>query len=247
MKILDYIVVVPARYASTRLPGKPLRLIDGLPMIVRTCLQCLKAVQRHKLYVATDDKKIKKCCEKYNIQSVLTSKNCITGTDRVAELAKTINAKNYINVQGDEPIFNPADLKKIINQSRKNKKRSVLLGYTSIKKKRDLFNRNIPKVVFDKNENLLYASRSAIPYSKKPSSKSWRQVLTYSFPRKALLEYAKLKKKSFFENLEDIEILRFLELGINVKLIKMSSKSHPVDTIKDLNYVKAYLTKLKKK
>ena len=119
MKILDYIVVVPARYASTRLPGKPLRLIDGLPMIVRTCLQCLKAVQRHKLYVATDDKKIKKCCEKYNIQSVLTSKNCITGTDRVAELAKTINAKNYINVQGDEPIFNPADLKKIINQSRK--------------------------------------------------------------------------------------------------------------------------------
>ena len=239
-KKLNYIVVVPSRFASTRLPGKPLIKINGLPMIIRTCLQCLKVVEHQKLYVATDNKKIQSCCKKYNIQSILTSKNCKTGTDRVAEVANKINAKTYINVQGDEPIFNPADLKKIIKQSHLYKN-SVLLGYTKIKKKKDYFDVNTPKVVFDKNENLLFASRAPIPFSKTYKKNSWRQVLTYAFPSKALKKFSKLKRKSLFEKLEDIEILRFLEIGINVKLVKMSNKSHPVDTKKDLNYVKKYL------
>ena len=122
-------------------------------------------------------------------------------------------------MQGDEPIFNPADLKKIIKQSHLYKN-SVLLGYTKIKKKKDYFDVNTPKVVFDKNENLLFASRAPIPFSKTYKKNSWRQVLTYAFPSKALKKFSKLKRKSLFEKLEDIEILRFLEIGINVKLVK---------------------------
>mgnify|MGYP001173638978 FL=1 len=241
----DFIVVIPARYGSKRLPGKPLKRILGIPMIIRTCLQCLKIVKNSQLIVATDDIKIKKCCEKYSINSILTSKKCKTGTDRVAEVAKKIKARNYINVQGDEPIFNPDDLSKMLKESKRNKNK-ILLGYTKIKNRINCNNINIPKVVFDKNENLLYASRSTIPSSKKnKKSPCWRQVLVYSFPRSKILKFYKIKKKTKLEKIEDIEILRFLEIGFNVKLVKMSNKSYPVDTRKDLYQVEKFLSKKK--
>ena len=237
----DYIIVIPARYYSKRLPGKPLKLISGIPMIIRTCLQCLKVVKKSNLIVATDHKKIVKCCEKFKIRSILTSKKCKTGTDRVAEVAKKIKVRNYINVQGDEPLFNSLDLRKMIITARLNRKK-ILLGYTAIKNKRDYFNKNVPKVVFDNKENLLYASRAPIPLTfNSKSSKAWRQVLVYSFPRSKLIKFSSVKKKTKFENFEDVEILRFLELGEKIKLVKMSSKSHPVDTIKDLKYVRKIL------
>ena len=239
----NFIIVIPARYSSTRLPGKPLKNILGLPMIIRTSFQCLKVVKKSQLIVATDDKRIKECCDKYSINSMITSKKCKTGTDRVAEVAKKIKVANYINVQGDEPIFNPLDLKKMINKSKYNKDK-VLLGYTKINNKVHFKNKNIPKIVFDKKENLLYASRSLIPLSKKgKTAECWRQVLVYSFPRSRLLEFNKIKKKTPLEKLEDIEILRFLENGISVKLIKMSNKSYPVDTLQDLIKVKKILQK----
>lgn len=244
-KKLQYIVVVPARYASKRLPGKPLKDIKGLPMIVRTCFQCFKVINSEQLYVATDDARIEKVCKKYGIQTIITKKKCLTGTDRVAEVAKKIKALNYINVQGDEPIFNPIDLKKIIKYTLL-KKNSVLLGYTKITNKNDYINRHVPKIVFDKNKKLLYASRSPMPfYNKKNKICSWRQVLTYSFPRSILLQFSKKNKKGFFEKLEDIEILRFLEMGVQVQLINMSNKSKSVDTKKDLIFVRKNSTKFK--
>ena len=126
VKKLKYLVVIPARYSSTRLPVKPLIDICCLPMIIRTCRQCLKTVPSKNLIVATDDKRVVKCCEKSGIQTILTSKRCLTGTDRVAEVARKIKVKHYINVQGDEPIFNPNDLKKIIKETFSKKKRFYL-------------------------------------------------------------------------------------------------------------------------
>jgi 3-deoxy-manno-octulosonate cytidylyltransferase (CMP-KDO synthetase) len=114
-----FIVVLPARMHSKRLHGKPLIKIGGLPMIIRTYFQCLKAVNKKLIYIATDNVKIKKVCNLYGAQCILTSKKCLTGTDRVAEVSKKIKAKFYINVQGDEPFFNPADLKKIILYAKK--------------------------------------------------------------------------------------------------------------------------------
>ena len=237
----NFIVVIPARFGSRRLPGKPLKKILGIPMIIRTSMQCLKVVKRSQLIVATDDKRIQRCCKKYSINSILTSKNCKTGTDRVAEVAKKIKVKNYINVQGDEPIFNPIDLKNMIKQAKKNRNK-ILLGYTKIENKINIGNKNIPKVVFDKNENLLYASRNPIPFvNLNKSCKSWRQVLVYSFPRVEVLKFYNMRKKTFLEEKEDIEILRFLEIGSKVKLVKMTNKSHPVDTMKDVHQVEKFL------
>ena len=90
----SFIVVIPARFGSKRLPGKPLKKVLGVPMIIRTSMQCLKVVKKSQLIVATDDRRIQKCCKKYSINSILTSKKCKTGTDRVAEVAKKIKVKN---------------------------------------------------------------------------------------------------------------------------------------------------------
>ena len=242
---MKYLIVIPARYKSERLPGKPLLNIGGLPMIVRTYNQCTKVVSRDKVVVATDSYKIKKVCDEYKMNSIMTSEKCLTGTDRVAEVAKKINCKFYINVQGDEPFFNPADLKKLIIAATKNPN-EIINGYTEIKDKELFFNNTIPKLVFDKKSYLLYMSRAPIPANKKYDfQQGWRQVCAYSFPKKDLILFAKQNKKTKFEFYEDIEILRFLELGHKVKMIKMSNKSLSVDTQNDLDKAEIYL-KLKK-
>ena len=155
------------------------------------------------------------------------------------------NCKFYINVQGDEPFFNPSDLKKLIDIATKNPN-EIINGYTEIKDKELFFNNTIPKLVFDKKSYLLYMSRAPIPANKKYDfQQGWRQVCAYSFPKKDLISFAKQNKKTKFEFYEDIEILRFLELGHKVKMIKMSNKSLSVDTQNDLDKAEIYL-KLKK-
>ena len=238
---MRFIVVIPARYKSKRLPGKPLADIGGLPMIVRTYNQCRKVVRKDNIIVATDSVKIKKVCNEYKINSIITSSKCLTGTDRVAEVAKKINCSFYINVQGDEPFFNPYDLKKLINIAKK-KPNEIINGYAEIKDKKLFFSSSIPKVVFDRKEYLLYMSRGPIPSNKKfKFKKAWRQICAYSFPKKALSDFTKIKNKTPIESLEDIEILRFLEQGYRVKMIKMSNKSLAVDNNEDLEKAKIYL------
>ena len=191
----DYLIIIPARYNSKRLPGKPLIDINGIPMVIRTFNQCKKAVPASKIIIATDDKRIQKICSKNGINSIITSKRCLTGTDRIAEVAKKIKKSFYINVQGDEPICNPKDIKKIVNFAKKNPN-LIINGYTEIKDKEMFYSPNVPKVVFDKNEKLLYMSRAPIPSNKKQTFiKSWRQVCIYSFPYKSLKIYTSIKKK----------------------------------------------------
>ena len=238
---MKYLVVIPARFKSKRLPGKPLAIIGGLPMIVRTYNQCSKVVNKNKIIIATDSYKIKKVCDEYKIKSIITSNKCLTGTDRVAEVAKKIKCNFYINVQGDEPFFNPNDLKRLIKEAEK-KPKEVINGYTEIKNKKLFFSSSIPKVVFDKKGYLLYMSRGSIPSNKTLKfKKAWRQVCAYSFPRKALFDFTKTKNKTPIESFEDIEILRFLEQGYKVKMIKMSNKSLAVDNNEDLKKAKIYL------
>ena len=236
-----FIVVIPARLKSSRLPSKPLLKIKGIPMIIRTFQQCNKVVKTENIIVATDSLKIINLCHKYNINTLMTSKKCKTGTDRIFEVSKKINAKNYINVQGDEPLFNPKDLSIMIKNSLKKKNNDkILLGYCKFNNKEIMNNRDIPKLTFDKNNKLLYATRSPAPSKKKGLSPiGYRQVLVYNYPKKIFQNFNKIyNKRNFLEKNEDIEILRFLENGINVKLIKMSNMSKSVDTIKDLNLVR---------
>lgn len=236
----DFIIVIPARYNSSRLPGKPLIKIAGIPMIVRTYLQCIKVVNQKAVYVATDNVKIKKICENNKIKVIMTNKNCLTGTDRIAEVAKKIKKKFYINIQGDEPICNTADIKKIILEAIKFPN-EIINGYTEITDKKLFNSGHIPKVVFRNDGRLLYQSRAGIPTTKKKEFiKSWRQVCIYSLPYKKLLKFEK-NKKTFLESLEDCELNRFLELGFEVKMIKMSNKSKSVDTLNDVRILNRIL------
>ena len=242
----DFILIIPARYKSKRLPGKPLLNIKGLPMIVRTYNQCLKAVPKSKILVATDDKRIQKVCNKYNINSIMTSNKCLTGTDRIVEVSKKIKKDFYINVQGDEPICNPKDIKKIIKFA-KRKPNEIINGYTEIKDKKDFFSSHIPKMVFDNNDYLLYTSRAPIPFNKKQKFiKSWRQVCIFSYSYDSLKLISSTKKKTILENIEDLEFIRFLELGYKIKMLKMSNTSMAVDTKEDIIKIRK-LIKVKKK
>lgn len=239
-----YVVIIPARYESSRLPGKPLLDIAGKSLIQRTIEQCKKAVPTQLIYVATESSMIKEHCENLGINVLLTSDKCLTGTDRIAECAKQISAENYINVQGDEPVINPGDIQKVIEyvSDKKNQSYNILAGYCSIKSEEDYKSSNIPKIVFDSNKNLLYTSRSPIPGNKGGKfHKAWRQVCIYSFTSAALKHIQENSKKNILEEIEDLELLRFMETGIKVKMIELSDESIAVDVIEDVGKVIEYL------
>jgi 3-deoxy-manno-octulosonate cytidylyltransferase (CMP-KDO synthetase) len=172
----------------------------------------------------------------------MTSQNCLTGTDRVAEVAKKFKRRFYVNVQGDEPMCNPKDIKKIIKIAKKFPNK-VIGGFTKINKKKLFYSANVPKVVMRKDGNLIYMSRAAIPSNKNRTFiKGWRQVCIYSFPSKSLKIFSNQKKKTPLENIEDLELNRFIEIGYGVKMIELSNLSTAVDTYDDLKKVK-YLIK----
>jgi len=241
---MSYIVVIPARYQSVRLPGKPLLNLCGVPMIVRTYRQCIKAVPPEHVYVATDDVRIKSVCEAAGIRVIMTSSNCLTGTDRVAEVARQINVDTYINVQGDEPIFNPDDLRRLIEAAVAHP-RDVINGYCAIGNEKMFHSANTPKVVMRPDGRLLYMSRAPIPTNKQHDFiKAWRQVCAYAFPRHALEAFASSAAKTVLEDIEDIEILRFLELGWEVRMVSMSDVSVAVDNHEDIERADAMILSL---
>ena len=162
MKIL---IVVPARFKSSRLPGKPLRKIAKKELILRVLNSCEKIISKKiNLIVATDDLRIHKFVKKNNFESIMTSKRCLTGTDRVAEVSKKIKSDIYINVQGDEPLIKSKDILKIIEA--KKFSNSVICGFSKLNKIENDQNKNLPKVVMNTNKELMYISRSSIPSSK---------------------------------------------------------------------------------
>lgn len=230
----SYAVIIPARYASSRLPGKPLLSLAGVPMIVRTYRQCLQACPAEKIFVATDDERIASVCREQGMAVLMTSSACLTGTDRVAECAAQLNVDVLINVQGDEPVFNPEDLHTVI-RALGDYPGEVLNGFCAIDDEEQFNSRTIPKVVMRPDGRLLYMSRSAIPGTKQGDFvRAWRQVCVYAFPRAALAAFAVQQQKTPLEQLEDIEILRFLELGWEVRMLELSRDSIAVDTPEDV-------------
>jgi len=237
------IIVIPARMQSSRLPGKPLIDIAGKTLIQRTYDRCIMAVPKEQIYVATDNVEIFKHCKQSNMQVVMTSKNCMTGTDRVAEVADQIEADYYINVQGDEPLMNPQDILDTIKAAEKYNG-EIINGYAPIHEE-DYQSLTVPKVVIRPDGRLLYMSRSSIPGNKNGSfQKAWRQVCVYAFPKTALQTFIKEREKTPLEAQEDIEILRFLELGYEVRMIPLSVDSISVDVPEDVERVKQKLKEI---
>ena len=236
------VLIIPARYKSSRFPGKPLIDLAGKTMIQRVWSQCIKAIDKSQVYIATEDERILLHCKENGMQCILTTDNCLTGTDRVAEVARQIEADYYINVQGDEPVINPEDIRKVIDLL-PNSKGSILNGYCEIDCAYDYNSISVPKVVMRGDERLLYMSRAAIPGNKlNKFNLGYRQVCIYAFPKIALEAFSKCLTKTPLEEEEDIEILRFLEMGYEVQMVKMSKDSIPVDHPED---VKKVLERLK--
>ena len=239
------IIVIPARYKSSRFPGKPLAKILKIPMIIRVCNLCANALSAENIYVATDDSRIKHVVENAGYNVVMTDSNHLTGTDRIAEVSRKIDSDIYINVQGDEPILNPEDIQSIINEKVKHPN-SVIKGYSKISEDEDPDNINIPKVIFTKDRKMIYMSRQKLPGSKDENNTPknyYKAVCIYAFNKEELAAYANFKGKGKYECFEDIEILRFLDLQIPVKLVETKTKSLAVDIPADIKKVEDYIIK----
>ena len=237
----NYLVIIPARIGSKRLPGKPLIKLKGVSIIQRTHSKCAKAVTKDYVYVATDSKKIYDHCKQNRMNCIMTSKKCLTGSDRIAEAAKKINSKYYVNIQGDEPFFAVKDILTLIKYSKKFPK-MIIAGYANIKHSHQYFSKNVPKVVLNNKNELMYMSRAPIPGNKENKFyNAYRQVCGYVLPKKKLSLFYNRKKKSRFENIEDIEILHFLEMGEKVKMVKLSDSSISIDTKSDIVLAKKKL------
>jgi 3-deoxy-manno-octulosonate cytidylyltransferase (CMP-KDO synthetase) len=237
------VIVIPARYRSSRFPGKPLAEISGVPMIVRVAEICHRALDRERVYVATDDQRIVECCETNGIQWILTPDTCLTGTDRLFEASKQVRADYYINVQGDEPLIDPQDITVVIDSVRRNK--CVVNAMCTITDPSERTSSSVPKVVIRPDRTLIYMSRSPIPGNKEGRAVATdKQVCIYGLPYSALRTFGVHGKKTPLEETEDIEILRFVELGIPVKMERVSSNSIAVDHPEDVCRVEAALDDL---
>jgi len=235
--------VIPARYKSSRFEGKPLVSILGKPMILHVCENVAKALGGENTFVATDNKKIFDCVLRNGYQAVMTPDPCLTGTDRLFEAAKSIKADVYLNVQGDEPMVDPLDVRKILNE-KINNMHMVVNGMTKLLPGEDPGDVHIPKVLVNTHQELIYMSRLPIPGIKdavlgRPDY--YKQVCVYAFTFEELRSFAEMKRKAYYENFEDIEILRFFDLKKKIKMVELSSASLAVDRPEDVPKVERAL------
>ncbi|QOZ96256.1 3-deoxy-manno-octulosonate cytidylyltransferase [Stutzerimonas stutzeri] len=240
------VVLIPARYKSSRFPGKPLVPLLGKPMILWVAELSAKAMGREKVFVATDDQRIFDVVEAAGFQAVMTSDSALTGTDRLAEAAVKIDADVYINVQGDEPLLNPDDINKILYKKMEAMD-SIVNGFTWVHETENPDSVNIPKVITNEAGRLVYMSRKALPGFKEATSAPKRykkQVCIYAFTRKELLEFRDFGRKSELEASEDIEILRYFEMDKEILMVETSGGSLAVDVRDDVAPVEKALKRI---
>ena len=240
MKIL---CVIPARYASTRLPGKPLADIVGKPMIQHVYERSAQATIPQQVVVATDDEKVFQAVQQFGGKVVMTSSEHQTGTDRLAEVAsKYAEVDVIINVQGDEPLIDPKVIDELAREFL-NDTALQMASVMSIMDTEDYQNPNAVKVVTDINNNALYFSRSLLPYPRvEGKANVYKHIGIYAYKKDFLLKFAKLEPTPL-EQSESLEQLRALENGYKIKMIKTKSKFIGVDSIEDLQTVNELLRK----
>jgi 3-deoxy-manno-octulosonate cytidylyltransferase (CMP-KDO synthetase) len=226
-------LIIPARLKSTRLPRKVLMKIKNKTILEHVYNKCKKVFSAKHIFIATPDFEIINFCKSKNFYYIKTSNKCLTGTDRLSEVAKKLTYKYYINVQADEIFLNSQNIINVYRELLK-KKYEVINCFKPIKNKEEYYSKTVPKVVFNKKHELLYMSRAAIPSSKEHFfKKSYKQICVYGFNKASLVIFSSQRKKTEFENHEDIEILRFLELGFKIKMLQGSGSKLSIDTNND--------------
>ena len=237
MKVLG---VIPARYASTRFLGKALADLLGKPMIQYVYERSKGAKSLSGLVVATDDQRIFDAVKSFGGEVAITAKYP-TGTDRIGEIASRFDAEILVNIQGDEPLVEPAMIDEAVQPLLEDKTVDLSTLVHRISSEEEYFNPNVVKVVLDKKNFAMYFSRSPIPYIKsgswQPAIPIYRHVGLYVYRRHALLSFAQTPPATF-ESIEGLEQLRFLENGFRMKAVETKYKSIGVDTPEDLEKVR---------
>ncbi|MBB5437363.1 3-deoxy-manno-octulosonate cytidylyltransferase (CMP-KDO synthetase) [Pedobacter sp. AK017] len=240
MKVLG---IIPARYASTRFPGKPLIEIQGKSMIQRVYEQALKAVSLTKVVVATDDERIAEAVNNFGAEFVMTRDDHQSGTDRCAEVSQHFpDFDIVINIQGDEPFINPKQIDLLVSCfEHGNVKLATLIK--EIHTEEELLNTNIPKVVINSRQEAIYFSRHTIPYIRNAEKNKWldvhqfyKHIGIYGYTTPTLLEITRLQPSSL-EMAESLEQLRWVENGYTIQTRITAIETIAIDTPEDLDKI----------
>jgi 3-deoxy-manno-octulosonate cytidylyltransferase (CMP-KDO synthetase) len=240
------VVVIPARYRSTRLPGKPLLHLAGKPMVQHVYERVKRAQAIHRVLVATDDQRIFDAVRAFGGEAKMTRSDHRTGTERIAEVAAHEPGDVFVNVQGDEPLIDPVSIDTAVAALLEEPPAQVATLATPIRHAPDIMDPNIVKAVLDFDSHALYFSRAPVPWvrdtQQKIHVKYWKHLGLYVFQRDALLEYPTLPQGEL-EKIEQLEQLRWLENGWKIRVAEVQQDAVSVDVPEDLMRVEKLLQK----
>lgn len=237
---MNILAVIPARYGSSRMPGKPLENICGKPMIWWVYKTACEVKCLDNIVVATDDNRIYSKCTELLIPVIMTSKNCDTPTDRLCEVAGIIKANYYVMIMGDEPVIKKEAIELIINTVKPNNiEVSVLTN--QIDNPAEVIDFSNQKCITNKNRDILFISRSPIPYPKGTLNIKYEKVTGVQMFTSEALRFFQNTCKSILEQAEENDLMRFIEHDIKVMGILSPYKTISVDTYKDLEIVRDIL------
>ena len=235
--------VIPARYGSTRFPGKALARLNGKTLIQRVWERAKEARRLDRLVVATDDKRIRDAVQGFGGEAMMTSPSLRSGTDRVWQAAKQFSAQIIVNIQGDEPLLTPPMINGLVDGLRKEPRAQMATLRYRMRGSEGCGNPNVVKVVTDENGWALYFSRSPIPSHRPADSRFavwYKHIGLYAYRRNLLQKFVSWPPSSL-ETAENLEQLRALERGVRIKLLESPQNTIGVDTPEDLRRVEAII------
>lgn len=239
------IAVIPARYASTRFPGKPLEKLKGKPLLQWAVEGARTSSKIQKIFVATDDQRIQTLCEKIQVECLMTRSDCPTGTDRLFEATQGLDFDVVLNIQGDEPLINQSYIDPLADAFVQQPNLDMATLAHALQRE-DLENRNAVKVIINTNQEAIYFSRFPIPYSRevlKPEASPQavlKHIGLYGYSRSFLQKFCSAPQAEI-EKYESLEQLRALYLGAKIKVLQVKKPTYGVDTPEDLQKLEALL------
>lgn len=242
MKVIG---VIPARYSSSRLPGKPLADICGKPMVWWVYQQVKRVKEFEKIYIATDDMRIKKVCEEFGMPVLMTGKNTPNHIHRIWEVTELVVADYYVSINGDEPLINPDNIRQVLSTIPQNNIDVPFFGsvYRELTDPAETMDIANVKIVLGAEGQCLYQSRNPIPSTKGSLEFKYKKAIGIECFNKKALDFFVNTPMGTMEKIEDIDHLRFLENGVPIYYTKIESESLSVDTKNDLERVRNIISK----
>ena len=239
----DVVIAIPARFGSSRFPGKVTALLAGKPVIQHVYETCVKT-SLGPVVIATESVEVVDVCKTFRANAVLTSDKCQSGTDRIYEATQNCPEKFIINVQGDEPFINPQTIVKIANLLRNDSACDIATAVMATTDDTKIDNPNCVKAVLGKDMRALYFSRSRVPFKREPSAENkdfvyWHHCGIYGYKREALKRFVSLPQGNL-EKIEKLEQLRALEDGMTIKCVQIEPSGPAIDTKEDLQRAETY-------